>query len=71
MSAAAHRCAQAASERSRPGWFPAAIGSLAAVSGPTQWRESRPEGADGHQRDEQLVEALQLAVQEPRAGLGS
>ena len=30
----AHRCAQAASERSRPGWSPAAMSSSAAVSGP-------------------------------------
>src|SRR5438034_14345 len=32
--AAAHRWAQAASERSRPGWSPAAMSSSAAVPGP-------------------------------------
>src|SRR6516225_7697728 len=35
IGAVAHRCAQAASERSRSGWSPAAIRSLAAVSWPT------------------------------------
>ena len=35
IGAAAHRCAQAASERSRSGWSPAATRSSAAVSAPT------------------------------------
>ena len=34
MGAAAHRCAQAASLRSRSGWSPAAMSSSAAVLGP-------------------------------------
>jgi hypothetical protein len=35
IGATPHRCAQAASERSRPGWSPAAMSSSAAVQGPT------------------------------------
>jgi hypothetical protein len=42
MGATAHRCAQAASERSRSGWSPAAISSSAAVSGPMPYSASRP-----------------------------
>ena len=42
MGAAAHRCAQAASERSRSGWSPAAMSSSAAVLGPTPNRASSP-----------------------------
>jgi hypothetical protein len=34
IGAAAHRCAQAASERSRSGWSPAAMSNSAAVWGP-------------------------------------
>jgi hypothetical protein len=41
MGATAHMCAQAASLRSRSGWSPAAMSSIAAVSGPTPWRLSR------------------------------
>jgi hypothetical protein len=42
IGAAPHRCAQAASERSRPGWSPAAMSSSAAVRGPIPYRASRP-----------------------------
>ena len=44
MGVVAQRCAQAASERSRSGWSPAAIRSLAAVSWPTPYRANRPGG---------------------------
>ena len=40
MGAAAHRCAQAASLRSRSGWSPAAMSSSAAVLGPIPRRAS-------------------------------
>ena len=65
--AAAHRCAQAASERSRAGWSPAAISSSAAVSGPTPCRASRPGARAGDEGDDELVQALELAVEEFRA----
>src|SRR6185437_14795434 len=41
IGATPHRCAQAASLRSRSGWSPAATSSSAAVSGPTPCRLSR------------------------------
>jgi len=43
MGAAAHRCAQAASERNRSGWSPAAMINNAAVFGPTPYMSSRLE----------------------------
>src|SRR5262249_60655615 len=46
MGAAAHRCAQAASERSRSGWSPAAIKSVAGGAGAGPGRAHR-RGARG------------------------
>ena len=61
--AAPHRCAQAASLRSRSGWSPAAISSIAAVSGPDAVQGQQARRAGGDQRDDQLVQAVQLGVQ--------
>src|SRR5438132_1600978 len=72
IGATAHRCAQAASDRSRPGWAPAAISSSAAVSGPTPYRASaagpaRLGGAGGADGIERVRLALPAAVLPVRA----
>ena len=64
IGATAHRCAQAASERSRSGWSPAATRSSAAVSAPTPYRASRPGGVAGDQGHDERVEADDLAAGE-------
>ena len=66
IGAAAHRCAQAASLRSRPGWSPAAMSSSAAVCGADPVEGEQPGGARGDQGDDELVEAVELAVEELR-----
>ncbi len=65
--AVARRCAQAASERSRSGWSPAATSSMAAVSGADAVEREQARGAGSHQGNDELIEALELAVQEPGA----
>jgi hypothetical protein len=40
---------------------------MAAVSGPTPYKGEQPRGVGGHQGNDELIEALQLAVQEPGA----
>src|SRR5216683_4846277 len=61
IGAAPHRCAQAASLCSRPGWSPAAMSSSAAVRGPTPVQGGQAGGAGGDQRDDELVQAGELA----------
>ena len=57
------RCAAA------PGWSPAAMSSSAAVSRADAVQGEQAGGAGGDQRDDELVEALELAVEElARAG---
>jgi hypothetical protein len=62
IGAAPRRWAHAASERSRPGWSPAAISRIAAVSGPILSKPSRP-GVGPLPGDDQLVQELELTVQ--------
>src|SRR5690242_15563460 len=64
IGAAPHRCAQAASERSRPGWSPAAISRSAAVLGPDPVEGEQPGGMRCHQGNDEPVEALDLGVEE-------
>jgi hypothetical protein len=64
IGAAAHRCAQAASERSRSGWSPAAMSSSAAVSGPIAVEGEQAWGVRCHEGDDELVEAAELAAGE-------
>jgi hypothetical protein len=67
IGAAAHRCAQAASERSRPGWSPAAMSSSAAVLGPIPYRASRPGARPVTSATMSSSRRPGLAVQEHRA----
>jgi hypothetical protein len=64
IGAQAHRCAQAASERSRPGWSP---GRDQEHGGGVRADAVEPEqagGAGSDQRHGQLAQALELAIEE-------
>jgi hypothetical protein len=63
----AHRCPQAASERSRPGWFPGGDEQQRRGVGadPVQGEQARRPGSD--EGLDELIQALELAVQELRA----
>ena len=64
IGAAAHRCAQAASERSRSGWSPAAMSSSAAVPGADAVTGEQARGVAGHEGDDELAGAAGLAAGE-------